>query len=146
MIGMNIRILRKKNKMSQEALAERIDVSRQTVAKWENNEALPDIHKCKVLAEIFSVSLDQLSSNLSEDEAKQLGPQGKHFFGVVKVGERGQIVIPKEARDMFQIQPGDKLIVLGEDATKGIALLNSDRFLEFAELIRRSEPVEEELE
>lgn len=146
MIGMNIRILRKKNKMSQEALAERIDVSRQTVAKWENNEALPDIHKCKVLAEIFSVSLDQLSSNLSEDEAKQLGPQGKHFFGVVKVGERGQIVIPKEARDMFQIQPGDKLIVLGEDATKGIALLNRDRFLEFAELIRRSEPVEEELE
>ncbi|WP_413367654.1 helix-turn-helix domain-containing protein [Lysinibacillus sp. 3P01SB] len=146
MIGMNIRILRKKNKMSQEALAERIDVSRQTVAKWENDEALPDIHKCKVLAEIFSVSLDQLSSNLSEDEAKQLGPQGKHFFGVVKVGERGQIVIPKEAREMYQIQPGDKLIVLGEDATKGIALLNSDRFLEFAELIRRSEPVEEELE
>lgn len=80
MIGMNIRILRKKNKMSQEALAERIDVSRQTVAKWENDEALPDIHKCKVLAEIFSVSLDQLSSNLSEDEAKQLGPQGKHFL------------------------------------------------------------------
>lgn len=146
MIGMNIRILRKKNKMSQEALAERIDVSRQTVAKWENDEALPDIHKCKVLAEIFSVSLDQLSSNLSEDEAKQLGPQGKHFFGVVKVGERGQIVIPKEARDLYQIQPGDKLIVLGEDATKGIALLNSDRFLEFAELIRRLEPVEEELE
>lgn len=146
MIGMNIRILRKKNKMSQEALAERIDVSRQTVAKWENDEALPDIHKCKVLAEIFSVSLDQLSSNLSEDEAKRLGPQGKHFFGVVKVGERGQIVIPKEAREMYQIQPGDKLIVLGEDATKGIALLNSDRFLEFAELIRRSEPVEEELE
>lgn len=146
MIGMNIRILRKKNKMSQEALAERIDVSRQTVAKWENDEALPDIHKCKVLAEIFSVSLDQLSSNLSEDEAKQLGPQGKHFFGVVKVGERGQIVIPKEAREMYQIRPGDKLIVLGEDSTKGIALLNSDRFLEFAELIRRSEPVEEELE
>ena len=139
MIGMNIRILRKKNKMSQEALAERIDVSRQTVAKWENDEALPDIHKCKVLAEIFSVSLDQLSSNLSEDEAKQLGPQGKHFFGVVKVGERGQIVIPKEAREMYQIQPGDKLIVLGEDATKGIALLNSDRFLEFAELIQESD-------
>lgn len=144
MIGMNIRTLRKKNKMSQEALAERIDVSRQTVAKWENDEALPDIHKCRQLAEIFQVSLDQLSSDMSEDEAKQLGPQGKHFFGVVKVGERGQVVIPKQARDMFQIHPGDKLIVLGEDATKGIALLNSDRFLEFAELIRKAEPKEEE--
>jgi AbrB family looped-hinge helix DNA binding protein len=144
MIGMNIRALRKKNKMSQEALAERIDVSRQTIAKWENDEALPDIHKCRLLAEIFQVSLDQLSSDMSEDEAKQLGPQGKHFFGVVKVGERGQVVIPKQARDMFQIHPGDKLIVLGEDATKGIALLNSDRFLEFAELIRKAEPKEEE--
>lgn len=140
MIGMNIRILRKKNKMSQEALAERIDVSRQTIAKWENDEALPDIHKCKLLAELFQVSLDQLSSDMSEDEAMQLGPQGKHFFGVVKVGERGQVVIPKQARDMYHIKPGDKLIVLGEDATKGMALLNSERFLEFADMIRKADP------
>jgi len=53
MIGMNIRILRKKNKMSQEQLAEKVNVSRQTVAKWENGEALPDIFKCKILADIF---------------------------------------------------------------------------------------------
>ncbi|WP_313804850.1 helix-turn-helix transcriptional regulator [Cytobacillus sp.] len=144
MIGMNIRVLRKKNKMSQEQLAERVHVSRQTVAKWENEEALPDIHKCKILAEIFQVTLDQLSGSMSEEEVEHLGPKGKQFFGVVKVGERGQIVIPKQARDMYQIHAGDKLVVLGEDATKGIAILKTDHFLEFADLIRKAEAAEEE--
>ncbi|MDQ0231862.1 helix-turn-helix domain-containing protein [Metabacillus malikii] len=139
MIGMNIRILRKKNKWSQEMLAEKVDVSRQTVAKWENGEALPDIHKCKNLAALFQVSLEQLAEDMNEEEVEQLGPKGKQFFGVVKVGERGQIVIPKQARDLYQIQAGDKLIVLGEDATKGIAVLKSEGFLEFADMIRRAE-------
>ena len=146
MIGMNIRILRKKYKMSQEIIAERVSVSRQTVAKWENDEALPDIHKCKMLADIFQVTMDQLSGNMSEQEIESLGPKGKQFFGVVKVGERGQIVIPKQARDMYQISAGDKLVVLGEDSTKGIAVLKSDGFLEFADMIRKAQVAEEESE
>ena len=40
---------------------------------------------------------------------------GRHIFGTVKVGEKGQIVIPKEARDQFGIRPGDTLLVLGDD-------------------------------
>lgn len=143
MIGMNIRILRKRNKMSQEVLAEKIDVSRQTITKWENGEALPDIQKSKRMADLFQVSLDQFTGELSEEELMQIGPKGKQFFGVVKVGERGQIVIPKEAREMYQIQAGDKLVVLGEDVTKGIAILKSESFLEFAEMIRKAEPEEE---
>ncbi len=139
MIGMNIRMLRKKSKMTQEVLAEKVNVSRQTVAKWENEEALPDIQKGQLLAELFQVSLDQLSSNMSEEEVEQLGPRGKPFFGVVKVGERGQIVIPKQARDMYQIHAGDKLVVLGDDASKGIAVLKSDSFIEFADMIRKAE-------
>lgn len=146
MIGMNIRVLRKKHKWSQEQLAERVNVSRQTVAKWENGEALPDIYKCQILAEFFQISLDQLSQKMTEEEAAHLGPKGKHFFGVVKVGERGQIVIPKQARDMYQIHPGDKLVVLGEDATKGMAVLKSEGFLEFAEMIRKAEQMGEETE
>jgi AbrB family looped-hinge helix DNA binding protein len=47
------------------------------------------------------------------------------FVGVCKVGEKGQIVIPKEAREMFNISPGDSIIVLC-DKEKGIALLKSD--------------------
>ena len=53
-------------------------------------------------------------------------PGGKHIlgrgnnqrvFGTAKVGDRGQIVIPKEARDLFDIQPGDTLLILGESET-----------------------------
>ena len=47
------------------------------------------------------------------------------FIGVAKVGEKGQIVIPKEARDMFNINPGDNVIVLC-DKDKGMAILKSD--------------------
>ena len=47
------------------------------------------------------------------------------FVGIAKVGEKGQIVIPKEARDMFDINPGDSVIALC-DKEKGIALLKAD--------------------
>lgn len=44
-------------------------------------------------------------------------PRGKHLFGTVRVGEKGQIVIPKEARALFGIHPGDTLLILGDEAT-----------------------------
>lgn len=47
------------------------------------------------------------------------------YIGVCKVGEKGQIVIPKEARDMFLIKPGDSVVILC-DKKKGIALLKAD--------------------
>ena len=53
--------------------------------------------------------------------------KGKYLFGICKVGEKGQIVIPKEARDVFDIKPGDNILVLG-DAKKGIALVKAEVF------------------
>ena len=53
-------------------------------------------------------------------------PKGKYIFGVVKVGERGQIVIPKEAREQYNIKPGDSLMMLGDE--KGIAMLKTEVF------------------
>ena len=47
------------------------------------------------------------------------------FVGIAKVGEKGQIVIPKEVRDMFDIKPGDSVIVLC-DKEKGIAIIKAD--------------------
>lgn len=58
-------------------------------------------------------------------------PKGKHIFGTVKVGERGQIVIPKEAREIFNINPGDTLLVLG-DEDQGIAVVKADVMQEVA--------------
>lgn len=59
-------------------------------------------------------------------------PKGKHLFGMVTVGERGQIVIPKKARDIFDFKPGDQLLVLGDEAQGGIAIMKSEHLLEFA--------------
>ena len=51
----------------------------------------------------------------------------KYMFGICKVGERGQIVIPKDARDVFNIKPGDSLVLWG-DTKKGIALVKTEVF------------------
>ena len=55
-----------------------------------------------------------------------LEEQGKYIFGVVKVGERGQIVIPKDAREIYRIKAGDSLLVLGDK--KGMAILKTEVF------------------
>lgn len=61
-------------------------------------------------------------------------PKGKHIFGTVKVGEKGQIVIPKEARKLFGIESGDTLLILGDDAT-GIIVTKPDVITDAAKKI-----------
>ena len=51
---------------------------------------------------------------------------GKYIFGVVKVGDKGQIVIPRDARKLYDIKPGDAMLVLGDQ--RGIALLKTEVF------------------
>ncbi len=51
---------------------------------------------------------------------------GKYIFGVVKVGDKGQIVIPRDARKVYDIKPGDALILLGDQ--KGMAILKTEIF------------------
>ena len=58
----------------------------------------------------------------------------KFIFGVVKVSDKGQILIPKEARDTFNIEPGDSLILLG-DIEKGLVLVKTEVFAPFTESI-----------
>lgn len=124
MIDANIKFLRKRAGLSQEELAEKIDVSRQSVAKWENGESLPDIIKCRDLAMLFGTTIDNLINYSFEDDemTDNKTSDGKYVFGLVKVGERGQIVIPKKAREIFNIKTGNRLIVLGDTRQGGIAL------------------------
>ena len=56
-------------------------------------------------------------------------PRGKHIFGVVTVGEKGQIVLPAAARKIFNISTGDRLLVLG-DETQGLALMREEAIFE----------------
>lgn len=71
-------------------------------------------------------------------------PDGKHLFGMVRIGDKGQIVIPKKARDVFGLQPGDQLLVLG-DESQGIALVKASRLQQFAsEILSAMRAPEEE--
>ena len=134
--------LRKLKNMTQEDIAEKIGVSRQSVAKWETGETVPDLDKCKILAEIFEVSLDDLANYESEDSmGMALPPKGKHLFGMVTVGDKGQIVIPAKARKIFEISPGDQLVVLGDEG-QGLAIMKSESFLAFADAVRNGKYVE----
>ncbi|MFF3924367.1 helix-turn-helix domain-containing protein [Paenibacillus lactis] len=143
MISMNLKTMRKLHRLTQEEVAEKIGVSRQAVAKWENGETMPDIQNCLALAELYDVVLDDLVKNSDKHVKIGIRPKGKHMFGMVKVGDRGQIVIPKKARDIFDIRPGDRLVVLGDEA-QGIAILKSEGLLQFAEEILQSQNDEEE--
>lgn len=119
----NLIQLRKLHQMTQEDLAEVAGVSRQAIAKWEAGESTPDIEKCRLLAEAFDVSLDDLVNHKPEDNlGLGVAPKGKHLFGLVTVGDKGQIVIPAQARKLFEISAGDKLVVLGDEG-QGMALM-----------------------
>ena len=72
-------------------------------------------------------------------------PVGKHIFGTVKVGEKGQIVVPKEARQVFGIKPGDTLLLLG-DEEQGIAIVKNDVLINFAHDILKAQGTAEEKE
>jgi AbrB family looped-hinge helix DNA binding protein len=132
----NLIQLRKMKRMTQEDIAEKLGVTRQAVAKWEAGETLPDLDKCKSLANLFEVSLDDLA-NYEPEENLGVGvpPKGKHLFGMVTVGDKGQIVIPAKARKLFSISAGDRLVVLG-DETQGLAILKTEHFLAIADAIR----------
>ena len=132
----NMLQLRKLHNLTQEDVAEKVGVSRQAVAKWESGDTMPDLEKSRLLAETFGVSLDDLA-NFEPDKNLNVSvpPKGKHIFGMVTVGDKGQIVIPAKARKIFNLKAGDQLVVLG-DETQGLALMKTEGFLSIAEIIR----------
>ena len=84
----------------------------------------------------MGVSLDDLANHEpGEDMGFGVPPRGKHLFGVVTVGEKGQIVIPAKARKVFDIHPGDSLVVLGDEG-QGLAVIKAESFLNLADAIR----------
>lgn len=143
MINTNLKKLRLHHKLTQEELAFSINVSRQVIAKWEKGESTPDLSHCQSLAKLYNVTLDSLVNFDGEDTNLVVPPKGKHFFGVAKLGERGQIVVPKKAREVFQIKPGDSLIFLG-DEERGLAIVPEQMMNDFLSLVNTPLNVEDE--
>ena len=125
----NLSTLRKKHGFTQEQVAEKVGVSRQAVAKWESGDTVPDIMNCVSLARLYGVSLDDLVNYEESQNLLPIGPKGKYIFGIVTIGEKGQIVIPVKARKVFGLQPGDDLVMLG-DIDQGLALIKAQSLLE----------------
>jgi looped-hinge helix DNA binding domain, AbrB family len=140
MINTNLQTLRKRFQLTQEEVAEKLNVSRQAVAKWESGETTPDINNCVELAKLYDVSIDDLVNYSDNYKGGMIAPRGKHIFGTVTLGERGQIVIPKKARDLFDLKPGDEILLMG-DEEQGIALMKAEGFLKslgaMAEAVKR---------
>ena len=130
----NLLSLRRLRQLTQEQAAERVGVTRQALAKWESGETLPDVERCRLLSQLYGVPLDALVS-ASEPPKLPPPPRGKHIFGVVRVGDKGQIVIPQQARKVFSIVPGDMLVVLGDEA-QGLALIRERDLLALAQAVR----------
>ena len=128
MLRDNLIMLRKLNGFSQEQVAEKINISRQAYAKWESGATVPDIEKAALLAQLYNVSLDSLMKTETTEGVGALppAPRGKNIWGTVTIGERGQIVIPKAARDKFDLKAGSRLIVASDE--QGIALLPAEAF------------------
>ena len=124
----NLIMLRNMHGISQEVLSEKIGISRQAYAKWESGATVPDIEKCKRLADYYGVTIDSLLTTTTEEKIGRIppAPKGHNIWGSVTINERGQLVIPKAAREKFGLTGGQRLIVLSDE--EGIALLPADMF------------------
>lgn len=144
-LAQNLSALRRLSGLSQEKAAEAVGVTRQALAKWELGESTPDLLRCDALAALYDVSLDDLLRFDQRPGRLPLPPRGKHIFGVVQMGERGQIVIPKRARELLGIRPGDTLVALGDTnpGTAGLALVRAEQFTGMLELAGRAMEREE---
>lgn len=136
MLKENIIYLRNLNGYSQEEIAGKIGISRQAYAKWEKGESVPDIDKCALLANLYNVTLDALYQESEiveglEDITGVPSPKGKHIFGTVTMNDKGQIVIPKKAREVMGYESGEKILVLGDESC-GLALMRTKDFIKEA--------------
>ena len=130
MLKDNLVMLRSMHGYSQEQIAEMIGISRQAYAKWESGATVPDVEKCALLAGVYGITIDSLVCTMQVEGFGMLPPApiGKNLWGVVTVNDRGQIVIPKGARDLFGLTGGQRLVVASDE--HGIALIPADEFEE----------------
>lgn len=124
--------LRKLGNYSQEEVAERCNVSRQAVSKWEQGLSIPDIYNCQELCKLYNIDINELLESDSNDY-QMLVPKDKFIFGYTERKEEG-IVIPNEWLEAIGFTKEDSIICLG-DKKQGIALVNAQNYEKFAEEI-----------
>lgn len=146
MLGDKIRIYRGWGGLSIETLAKRLGITRQTLTKWEKGITIPDVISMKKISNILGVPIEKFLDGIEESELEntleeqvkreeklekrekikpQFGPAERYFFGAVTVRKDGRIEIPQKAMKKLGIEPGEKLLVLG-DFERGLELIYED--------------------
>ena len=133
MIGSNLRMLRSYSRYTLEDVAEIIGVSRQTIAKWEAGETYPDIENCVKLSALFKISLDAMVKEPVQILAEEPNDKGQYMFGIVKVGEDGSLPLPEKAKQLMEILPGDRMLLIG-DKDQGIAMMKCDGINDYLDM------------
>lgn len=133
MIGSNLRMLRSNSSYTLEDVAEIIGVSRQTIAKWEAGETYPDIENCVKLSALFKVSLDAMVKEPVQILAEEPNDKGQYMFGIVKIGEDGSLPLPEKAKQLMEILPGDRMLLIG-DKDQGIAMMKCDGINDYLDM------------
>jgi len=127
-IADNLKLLRYRNGYTLEAIAEIISVSRQSVAKWEAGDSVPDIMNCVKLASLYKISLDELvNRSLKDMLTNHFAAKDDRICGVLDVSSEGTIRIPDSVMDLFGIHCGEKVLLLA-DKNQGIALIKCSPF------------------
>ena len=129
MLRDNLLMLRSLHGYSQEEIAGKIGISRQAYAKWESGATVPDVEKCARLAQVYGTTVDGLLRTEEVGDGRVLppAPKGKNLWGTVTMNDRGQVIIPKAARDHFGLRGGQRLVLLSEDG-EGFALVPAEAF------------------
>jgi len=124
-VSEGLKQLRNMMRMTQEELAEKMNVSRQTVAKWENGESVPDLVRCVELSKIFNLSLDDIASFFIKNEnGNQHNFKNKCVIDKCVV-ENNHIVLSEETLKQFNINNGEELLILG-DTARGLAFVSKN--------------------
>ena len=127
-IADNLKLLRHKNGYTLEAIAEIISVSRQSVAKWESGDSVPDIVNCAKLASLYKISLDELVNKPLETVMdSDFTPEDNRICGVLEVFPENTIRLPPSVMELFDIHCGGKVLLLA-DKKQGIALVKCSQF------------------
>ena len=127
-IADNLKFLRYKNGYTLEALAEIISVSRQSVAKWESGDSVPDIINCVKLASLYKISLDELvNMSLKDVISSDFMQEDGRICGVLEIQPENTLHMPEVVMDMFHLHCGDKVLLLA-DRQQGMALVKCSHF------------------
>lgn len=127
-IADNLKLLRYRSGYTLEAIAEIISVSRQSVAKWESGDSVPDIINCVKLASLYKISLDELVNKPLKDAVSGdfSGGTGR-ICGVIDISPEGTVRLPDSVMALFDLHPGGKVLLLA-DQKQGLALVKCSQF------------------